>query len=192
MYRWLRNTHLFFGLFCCLSLLVYGVSSVKMSHRSWFDTAPAVSETHIAVAPDAAADARSLARELMDRHDLRGEVAGGRATPAGFTFRIRRAGTNYEVNYNKQSGDAMIVTRKSNLMGTMVGIHESGGLWHESLLANLWGALVGIVSVGLIVLAASGIYLWFKIHNERLIGFILLCASLGYSLTVMILLRSAG
>ena len=33
MYRWMRNSHLFLGLFCFLSVLVYGVSSVRMSFR---------------------------------------------------------------------------------------------------------------------------------------------------------------
>src|SRR5690242_20250733 len=105
MYRWFRNTHLFIGLFSCVSLLIYGFSSVEMSHRTWFHATPEVSETHIRVSPDSAPDARALARELMDRHNLRGEVAGGRATPTGFSFRIRRPGTNYEVTYEKQTGD---------------------------------------------------------------------------------------
>jgi hypothetical protein len=96
------------------------------------------------------------------------------------------------VKYNRQTGDAKVTTRTANLMGTLVGIHKTAGLWRETTLANLWGALVGMVSVGLIVLAVTGIYLWFKIHNERLVGVILLFISLGYSLTVMVLLRTAS
>ena len=42
MYRYLRNTHLFLGLFCCLFVLMYGVSSVQMSHNTWFPSRPSV------------------------------------------------------------------------------------------------------------------------------------------------------
>jgi hypothetical protein len=192
MYRWFRNTHLFIGLFSCVSLLIYGFSSVEMSHRTWLNAKPEVSQSDIKISPDLVPDARVLARELMDHHNLRGEVVGGRATPTGFSFRIRRPGTNYEVSYDKQTGAAKILTRKANLAGTMIAIHQTSGLFHDTALANLWGALVGVVSAGLVVLAATGIYLWFKLHNERLIGVILLCLSLGYSLTVMVLLRNAN
>ena len=112
MYRWLRNTHLFLGLFALLSVLMYGVSSVKMSHRSWIPTAPEVTESRAILSPEVGASARAAARELMDKHGLRGELSGGRAIPDGFTFRIARPGTSYEVHYTRQTGEARIQTRK--------------------------------------------------------------------------------
>jgi hypothetical protein len=76
-------------------------------------------------------------------------------------------------------------------MTTMVGIHEQGGLWHESALRNALGVFVAITSAALIIMALTGIYLWFKIHSERRVGIVLLVLSLGYSLTVMFVLRTA-
>ena len=61
MYRILRNLHLFLGLFSCLFLLMYGVSSVQMSHNSWFRNRPAVTVTEYSLSPDTA-DARTVAR----------------------------------------------------------------------------------------------------------------------------------
>ena len=43
----------------------------------------------------------------------------------------------------------------------------------------------------LVILALTGIYLWFKIHTERVIGSILLAVSLGFSLTLIMLIRTA-
>jgi hypothetical protein len=48
---------------------------------------------------------------------------------------------------------------------------------------------VGLISVALLALGVSGIYMWFKLHPERLIGLILLTASLGYSVTILVLIR---
>ena len=55
----------------------------------------------------------------------------------------------------------------------------------------MWAFFVALVSVALIVLSLTGIYLWFKIHTERVIGIILLALSLGYSLTLIVLIRTA-
>ena len=192
MYRWLRNTHLFLGLFCCLYVLMYGVSSVKFSHQSWFPATPTVIESSVTVPPEIGTSARAVARELMEKHGMTGELTAGRETPGGFSFRIVRSGMNYTVDYRRGNGEARVTTRKPSFMQMMVNMHNiEHGLWHESALRQAAGILVGVVSAALIILALSGIYLWFKIHQERLIGSILLALSLGYSLTVIILLRLA-
>jgi hypothetical protein len=191
MYRWMRNSHLFLGLFSFLSVLVYGVSSVRMSHRTWLAVQPEVSETHLTVPAETGANPRVLARFLMDQRGMRGDVNQDRMTPSGSYFRLAMPGTNHEVTYAKDTGDVKIVTRKTNFVGMLVAIHEQGGFWHDEPIRNVWGALVAVVSASLIVLALTGIYLWFKIHKERLIGIILLAISLGYSLTLMVLLRTA-
>jgi len=191
MYRWLRNTHLFLGLFSCLFVLMYGISSVAMVHTSWFPRRPAISESRITVSAEAASSARALARELMDRHGIRGELVGAQTTPDGFRFRISRPGLHHFVTYSNGSAEARVEKRVVGVIHTLSDIHHVSGLESEDWLANVWGFFIGIVSVGLIVLALTGIYLWFKIHTERLTGSILLAISLGYSLTVMLLLRTA-
>jgi hypothetical protein len=47
------------------------------------------------------------------------------------------------------------------------------------------------VALGLIGLSVTGIYLWFKIHTERVTGLVLLAISLGYSLPLIVLMRMA-
>jgi hypothetical protein len=191
MYRYLRNTHLYLGLFCCLFLLMYGVSSVQMAHNSWFSARPRVNEVHVSLAPQVA-DARVVARELIDRHGLRGELGPVRATPAQLSFNITRPGAVYQVEYFRASGDTRFRDNHAGFIGMLNRIHHVNGLWHDYWLINTWGAFVALVSVALIAMGITGIYLWFKIHQERVIGIILLTVSLGYSLTIMVLARTAG
>ena len=132
-------------------------------------------------------DARAIARQLMDQHGLKGELAQVRDT----RFRIVRPGTVYEVDYSPETGVAKVKTNVANFMGMLNRIHHIGGLWHDFTLTNVWSVFVGIVSAALIILAISGIYLWFKIHTERVIGVVLLALSLGYSLTLIVLIRMA-
>ena len=50
---------------------------------------------------------------------------------------------------------------------------------------------MGVVSLSLLVLGVTGIYMWFKLHQERVIGTILLVAGFGYGLTLIVLIRTA-
>src|SRR5262245_27944191 len=71
MYRWLRNTHLFLGLFTFLFVTMYAVSSVQMAHNSWLRLASAVTTRRVTIATEKGTEARALARELMDRKSER-------------------------------------------------------------------------------------------------------------------------
>jgi len=190
MYRLLRDTHLLLGLFCCLFLLMYGVSSVQMAHNRWFNNRPTVTETNVTL-PSQIADARVVGRQLMEQFGLRGEVGQARVSPAQIVFTMVRPGTVYQVEYNAGTGATRIRDNHANFIGMLNRIHHANGLWHEYWLQNAWGALVGIVSSALILIGLSGIYLWFKLHKERVTGIILLVVSLGYSMTLMILNRMA-
>ena len=192
MHRWLRNLHLFTGLFSCFMVFQYGVSTMFMSHRAWFnnDPIPPV-ESSFAVAPDQATSARALGRALMDRHGLSGEIRQGRETQSGYSLRIVRPGVAHEVDYDRSSGQAKVKTRTSDFRRTMVGIHHQGGIQNEDWVNQGWGWIVALGSVGLIILALSGIYLWFKLYKERLSGGVILVVSLLYSWGLMIALRSA-
>ena len=68
---------------------------------------------------------------------------------------------------------------------------QQSGLWHDYWLINVWGFSVAIVSIGLIIIGVTGVYIWFKLYNERIVGAVLLTLSLGYSLTLIALLHSA-
>jgi hypothetical protein len=182
MYRYLRNTHLFTGLFCCLFLLMYGVSSVQMAHNRWFNLRPTVTEAEFPVRGDSP---RAIALELMADHGVRGELTQVREA----AFRIQRPGTVYEVQFG--GGTAKVKTNVAGFMGMLNRIHHVGGLWHEYTLTNVWAFFVGVVSAGLLILGGTGIYLWFKIHQERVIGTVLLVAGLAYGLTLVVMIRTA-
>ncbi len=190
MYRLLRDTHLVCGLFAVLFVLMYGISSVQMAHNDWFNLKPTVTESRYTLATNAEG-ARAVARELMDRHGLAGELAQVKDMPAGFTFRIVRPGTVHEVSYTRASGEAAVKTNKANFAGLMNRIHHINGMWHEDSLVNVWAAALALVAAVLIVLGITGIYMWFKVHSERVTGTVVLGASLAFSLTVIVLLRTA-
>jgi len=191
MYRWLRNTHLFIGLFSALFVLMFGVSAIRFSHKWWFSSKPKVTEQQFTIPLESSVNVGAVAEVLRDRYGLRGDIGSQQPTAEGFGFVIARQGTNYAVSFSKAAGAAKVRTSVDPFMGMLDKVHSTFGLWHEYLLLNIWGLLLGLVSLGLTVLAATGIYLWFKIHEERVVGTVLLVISLTYSFTLIYLLSTA-
>ena len=189
MYPTLRSIHLCLGLFCCLFLLMYGVSAVQMSHSRWFNLKPSVTTSEITLDKTNSGSPRAAANELIVRHGLRGELRQVTETASGSSFRIVRPGTVYEVEYVRATQIARVKTNTAGFIGMLNRIHHVAGVNHEYALINIWGWLVPLVSVMLFVLGATGVYMWFKLYNERVIGIVLLSATLAYTLTIIVMLR---
>lgn len=192
MYRLMRDTHLVLGVVFTLFLLMYGLSAVQMAHPDAFPMEPTTTERRIELgtAP-APAGPEALAHRLGREHGLRGDLDATTATDEGYDLRIVRPGTVYEVRYARATGTALVRTHTATFLGMLNRLHHVGGLWHDYVLIDVWGVLVGVVSVGLILLGLSGLYLWFRTYRERAIGGVLLAFSIVVSLTLILLIRTA-
>jgi hypothetical protein len=191
MYRFLRNIHLLLGLSCCVFLLMYGFSAFQMAHGRFFNLRPVTTASTHEIDPSSAASARAVALELMSRYGMRGELAQVREQPNGWQFRIVWPGTVYEVAFDRETRKADVKTNVANVLGMLNRIHHLRGIDHEFPVLNMWGVAVLVVSLMLMALGITGIYLWFQLHSERITGAVLLALSLSYSLTLIILIRNA-
>jgi len=192
MYKVIRNIHLLLASFSLPFLLMYGVSAVQMSHSSWFEMKPSVVERQLSLSAGDM-DARRVAREIMNRQpDMKGELSNVQSNETGLTLRIVVPGTVHEVRYERTSGVARIKTSVAGVMGMLNRLHHWAGFWHEPLSLKAWAAFVAIVSVGLLLLGASGIYMWFTRRPERRIGLALLAFNLVFAVSLLTLMRIAG
>jgi len=185
MYRLIRNTHLLLGLFTALFVLMYAVSAVQMAHR--IKLAPAVTEVDIRAA--AGLEARPLALVLMNEHGCTGELGTVRTVPAGFAFAITSVGGSCNAAYDRASGVIHLRHSVSGVMGVLNRLHHLHGFTHERGVVNLWAWALAFISVTLLILGGTGVYMWFRLYKERMIGGILLAANLVVSLALLIALR---
>lgn len=190
MYKLLRDSHLVLGLFFCTFVLMFGISSLRFAHPDWFSTEP-TTESKISLTMGSVSNARSLARSLMEEHGLRGNFNDLRESEEGYEFNIGRMGTTHKVRYVKDLNQVEIETIRRPLIGILLGMHFTFGFDHENLLYNVFGALNLGVSIALLLLGATGIYLWFKIHEERMIGSCILFSSLFTLLALIVSIRRA-
>lgn len=192
MYRLMRETHLALGLVCLVMAGVFAVSSLVFIYRPWLPQQRDESERTVSVAPDRAATPRDLARVLMREHGLEGDLGQIEREGDEVRLRIFRPGTEARVRYDTGTGEATIRTRRGGVLETLVQLHTNHGFWHDFVPSQAWAALSLIASIGLLLLGASGIYLWFEHHQERRVGAVLLAAGLIVGLTSLVLTRLAG
>ncbi|MEZ5353809.1 MAG: PepSY-associated TM helix domain-containing protein [Bryobacteraceae bacterium] len=185
----MRNIHLGLGLVFVLMALVFAASSMVIIYRPLLNTKPVDTETTVKLSPDAAASPRAAARLLMTSHGIRGDLRQAQERAGRFHFQIARPGEMAEVVYEPSSGEAKIKTRRQGALETLVHLHTNHGLWHEYMPSNFWAAIALLTSIGLLLLGVSGIYLWFQLHNERLIGGILLGFGLIFGFVTLLLTR---
>lgn len=186
MYRLIRNTHLVLGLVSVLFILTYAVSAVQMAHRIRLSAQTV--EEDVALAPGLSP--RAFAEALMQQRGYGGELGKPQATPAGFRVSITRPGASVDAVYDSATGRAHLRRQVRSFLGMLNRLHHQNGLHHEDGRLNLWGWALALVSVVLLLIGASGVYLWFRIHAERLTGAILLSANLIVSLALLFILRS--
>jgi hypothetical protein len=160
------------------------VASAAYARRSAKD--PHVSGAAVLVYPVRLRDCRPDGHGL-----LRGEIRQVRATDSGFHLQIEHPGTINRVDYSSQTRQAVIRTSVAPFMGMLNRIHHLAGFHSASLVMDVWGGWVVAASLCLFLLGLTGIYMWFRLYKERWIGSILLAVSLGYSLTLILLIRSA-
>ena len=79
---------------------------------------------------------------------------------------------------------------QTGMLGVLNRLHHFHGLRNELGHRNAWGLLVLLTSLGMLTLGATGIYLWFKLHTERVAGGFLLAANLVISGVLLFALRS--
>jgi hypothetical protein len=191
MKRWVRDAHLLLGLFVAATVVMYGVSSAQMAHREWLPWRASVQERSLTL-ERGMTDGRAVARALMEHHGLWGDLEQTGQSQGEIRVQIYRPGTVIVAAYRAVTGETRLKIERAPFAGMLVALHHAHGWSHESMSVNLWGALVGLVSIGLMALGGTGVYLWFKIHKERAIGGLILAVSLGFSLSLLALIRAAG
>jgi hypothetical protein len=192
MYQKIRTIHRLLASVGLPFLLMYGVSAVQMAHGTWFDLKPVVRETRLSLTPGLT-DARVIARDVASHAPgVKGELTNVQKNAAGVTLRLVLPGTVHEAQYQEASGEVRLKTSVSGAMGMLNRLHHAAGLWHEPVTMKLWGVVVAVVSTALLLLGATGVYMWFARRTERVLGAALLAVNVLVVIALLGIMRSAG
>jgi hypothetical protein len=187
-YRALRNIHLGAALLAAAFLVAYGLSAVQMAYFK-ARPEPERSGREIDVPPSVDAQPRALARWLMAEHALQGVLVGVDERRDTLRLRIERPGTAHRIDFDPATRHATVATQRWPAVWMLNRLHHSAGLRTGFWALDLWGATVLLASLALLVLAASGVALWFQRHRERRAGAVVFAVGLAWGLGLLVWIR---
>lgn len=185
----LRRIHLYLALFLAPWILMYAASTFVMNHRELFrgpePVPPPTFElereiTYDGVMPDGATP-QQIALQLMASLDMEGAYGLARGATAEKVVINRQHPVNpRRITYTAADRKITIEKMVFSGAGFLERMHRRRGFQHDYLLEDLWAASVDLTILGLLLLALSGIWMWWELRVTRRFGAVALGA--GFAL----------
>jgi hypothetical protein len=183
VYRWLRDLHLYFGLFVSPFVLLFAVSVFYLNHGRLRPGTPPPSEAfHNLQIPDGfdrlkGREAVELARHILPQVGVSGEIGFLRyvARDRHLIFPVSIAGLESTVDVDLDGRSALVMRRHMNVWESLSYLHKMPGPHNVAIRGNwvgiqVWRWLADATIYLLLFISLSGIYLWWTIKAERRIG----------------------
>ena len=189
LYRWLRDLHLYFGLFISPFVLLFAASVFYLNHGK------------LSLGPEEQADTyrnlnvpqgfdRLKGREAVERAKailpqlgVTGEIGFLRYVPGNhhLIFPVSKAGSEATVDVDLNARTATVKRRSMAFWESISYLHKMPGPHNVAIRGNwigteAWRVLADGTIYLLLFISLSGIYLWWAIKAERRIGLTLLGA----------------
>ena len=177
-YRWIRDLHLYFGLFISPYVLIFAVTTIMLNHRWKADVQ--VEKTSVPVRLEGTGQleqATSVLRQLS----LSGEMHLRRVSDQKrLRVRVEKPGERTIVIVDRTTQIADVERQRRSFASVLYylhfnpGPHKVRGLnWFFS---KLWGWSIDTVVCLLLFITISGVYMWALIKAERKTGLAMLGA----------------
>jgi hypothetical protein len=178
-----RRTHLFLGLILVPWVLMYGISSLMISHMSWFrpqtppSWEPMFERPYRHPVPDQV-DLRTIGLKILKDNDLEGVFFVQRPNPGElritrqtFFDQIRLI---YSINEQKLHAERQHVPWHQ----AIVRMHFRGGYSQPLFLNKLWAFMVDLACAAILLWIASGLIMWWRLAHTRFWGAVALSGGL--------------
>ena len=187
LYRWLRDLHLYFGLFISPFILLFAVSVFYLNHGKLIagDQPPAETYRDLSL-PDGfdrlkGREAVDRAAAILPQVRVSGEIGYLRyvAGDRHLIFPVSKAGAEATIDVDLDARTATVRRRAMNLWESLSYLHKMPGPHNVAIRGNwigtrVWRVFADATVYLLLFISISGVYLWWAIKAERRIGFALL------------------
>lgn len=189
MYTWTRDLHLYFGLFISPFVLVFSVSVLFLNHAKvstdkWTSIEtiqPVRVPPGIEAAPGPAGI--TLAKTILAQVHLDGEIGNTRfnRTTRHFIFSVSKPGLEATVDVDVDAGTATVSRRRTGLLEAFAYLHKMPGPHNVNIRGNwigtrVWRVFADATIYLTLLISLSGLYLWYALKAERIVGLTLLAA----------------
>jgi uncharacterized protein len=170
---WNQRLHVYIGLFFLLFTWVFAFTGIILNHPKWsftqfWSNRQESNAVHTVRVPTEGTDLERT-RDLMRQLALSGEVTQITTKPDRFEFRLSTPAQFATVTVTPSSGRALVQQTRIDGWGVLNSLHHLTGvhggspaLTRNSPATWAWSIALDAVSVGLLVLAIGGIYIWLR------------------------------
>jgi hypothetical protein len=189
VYRWLRDLHLHFGLLVSPFVMLFAASVLFLNHSKVETEAWSSTETRQdlkipeGIATARGVDALAPAKAILAQIDVSGEVGFTRfvKTTGHFVFPVSKPGRETMVDVDLAARTATVSERRTSVWEALAYLHKMPGPHNAAIRGNwmgtqIWRWYADATIYLLLFISITGIYLWWTIRAERLVGAMLLTA----------------
>jgi hypothetical protein len=193
-YRWTRDLHLYVGLFISPFILIFSISLFLLNHAWSPAPQPVVVAGEVGAKvtiPKGFANTEGreqieIAKPILSELGIAGEIERIARLPDKKRWKIAvmTPGRQTAIYVDAETGQATVERTTTGLWDAMIYLHKSPGPHNVALRGNwvftkIWKFLADSVTLLLLFISISGIYLWAVIKSERRVGLVLLGAGLA-------------
>ena len=187
LYRWLRDLHLYLGLFISPFILLFAASVFYLNHGKLLPGVSPAAETFRELRIPGGfdrlkgADAVGQAKTILPQVGVEGEIGFLRyvSKDRHLILPVTKAGSETTVDVDLDARTATVTYRAMNLWESFAYLHKMPGPHNVAIRGNwigtrVWRVFADATVYLLLFISISGVYLWWAIKAERRIGFALL------------------
>ncbi|MDA0747821.1 MAG: PepSY-associated TM helix domain-containing protein [bacterium] len=179
-YAWMRDLHLYLGLFVSPFVLLFAVSTLFLNHA----TIPAGSVGEKRTVPveipeglEKLEEAQAIQRQV----GVPGEINYISRRKGFLVIPVMQPGRSTTIRVDLEKKIAEVEEEDRGILGALLYLHKSPGPHNVDIRGNwvfthAWRWLVDVTVCMVIFLSISGIYLWAVLRRERTIGLVLMGA----------------
>jgi hypothetical protein len=188
-YQWMRDLHLYFGLFISPFILIFAASVFFLNHGKLPVAAPpSLTVFHDVRIPEGIEQlqgraAVDRARAILPQVGVSGEIGFLRLarTERHLTFPVSRPGLEATVDVDLEARSAAVSQRRTSVWEALAYLHKSPGPHNAALRGNwfwtrVWRIFADATIYVTLFISLSGVYLWFALKAERRVGLALMTA----------------
>ena len=189
LYRWIRDLHLYCGLFISPFVLVFAISVLFLNHakidpNGWTDVRPPQT-IRVPSGVDSAQGPAAilLAKDVLSQVGLTGEIGFTRYVrkTQHFIFPVSKPGLEANVDLDINTGTAVVSRRRTGLLEAFGYLHKMPGPHNVNIRGNwiwtqVWRPFTDATIYLTLFISVSGLYMWYVLKAERRIGSALLTA----------------
>ncbi|MDA0347049.1 MAG: hypothetical protein O3C43_08210 [Verrucomicrobia bacterium] len=175
--KWNRKIHIYLGLYMLLFIWLFSISGLFMNHPKWFhgkiERTPG--ERQVTVSTDM--DDVAKAKDLREQLGLEGEIIlRAQGNPEKFAFMVMRPHQRHAINVDLATQLATVTLAKPQPVGILADLHTFTGvrgIWNEPVqekdwfLTRIWSFSMDALSIGLILIVISSLYMGLRIKESR-------------------------